>query len=729
MRTVILILILGIFPLQLTATPDTLWSRSYGGGATERVYGIQAVESGGYLVVGYTWSYGQGSSDVWLVRTNSLGDTVWTRTYGGPGHDIGYDIQSTPEGGYIIVGSFGPPGISNDTDIWLLKTDQYGDTLWTRKYKGEGIDRGTGVQPTLDGGYVLVGTTRSLGVGDNNLIMIKTDARGDTLWTRLYGGENRDEGNGVQQTEDGGYIIIGSTYATSVTTNHLWLLKVDSSGDTLWTRTYRGSASAVGEAVLQTEDGGYVALGRKMRDRFVYYEGWLLRTNAKGDTLWTQTYGGEGDHDEPADFLRTGDGGYIIAGSTRSNAVGKADVWIIGTDAAGDTLWTRTYGGDEYEFANAIQRTSEGGYIVAGTRLSEIDGSVDGWLLKLNETDPRGLRLTDVPGDQGGKVMLTWRASGFDQNVERMPYYSIWRSANLPLPSDGPLQPLFHQGELPKQPGGITYFTVDNSGEYAWEWLANQPALRLSQYAYTAPTLFNGIPSSGDTIDTRHHFMVVAHTDNPNTFYKSTPAAGYSVDNLPPAPPLALQAELNSDNTVKVTWRANREVDLSGYLVYQSNSPFSDTAQAKLVAMTSDSSIIIEEFSSGAEDHFAIVAEDIHRNRSEMGNIVVLSPTGISGDAHGSPSEMRLYPNYPNPSNPFTNIRYVIPEDGPVSLTIYDVNGREIIRLVHGHQAAGEHLAQWDGRDARGLKVSSGMYLYRLDTGKKAMTRKIIFLQ
>jgi len=202
------------------------WERNYGGTGDDFGYSVQQTSDGGYIIAGYTWSFGN-EYQVYLIKTNASGDTLWTKTYGYPTWDWGYSVQQTSDGGYIIAGW--TPWVGPEVQVYLIKTNASGDTLWTRTYGGTGDDEGACVHQTGDGGYIIAGVTASFGTG-GDAYLVKTNASGDTLWTRTYGGGNVDYGYSVQQTLDGGYIVAGHTLSSGAGGYDVYLIKTDASG-------------------------------------------------------------------------------------------------------------------------------------------------------------------------------------------------------------------------------------------------------------------------------------------------------------------------------------------------------------------------------------------------------------------------------------------------------------------------------------------------------------------
>jgi len=376
------------------------WIRTYGGSATDVGCSVAQTTDGGYIVAGFTYSLGTGDyPDVYLVKTDAAGDTVWTRTYGGSSYDWGKSVAQTTDGGYIIAGytrSFGAGG----DDIYLIKTDAAGDTVWTRTYGGSSYEWGLSVAQTADGGYIIAGKTESFGAGLEDVYLVKTDAAGDTVWTRTYGGSDSDVGYSVAQTTDGGYIVVGYTKSFGAGEKDVYLIKTDAAGDTVWTRTYGGSERDGGESVAKTSDGGYIIAG--YTESFGTFDVYLVKTDTAGDTVWTRTYGGS-SWDRGECVTQTTDGGYIVAGWTESFGTGAyPDVYLIKTEATGNAVWARTYGGSLRDEGFSVAKTSDGGYIVAGYTLSFGAGGDDVYLIK---TDSAGYTAVNEPTGQKPVVL------------------------------------------------------------------------------------------------------------------------------------------------------------------------------------------------------------------------------------------------------------------------------------------------------------------------------------
>jgi len=397
-------LIVTVLVFASPALAQTSWWRTYGGANYDCGWSAQQTSDGGYIIAGWTESFGAGSKDAYLVKTNASGDTQWTRAYGGTDEEVSYSVQQTSDGGYVMAGytsSFG----AGQRDVYLIKTNNSGDTLWTRTYGGTDFDYGYSVRQTTDGGYIIAGCTYSYGAGSGDVWLIKTDASGNKTWDTTFGGGSPDGACFIRQTSDGGYIIAGATRSFGAWPYDVYLIKTNASGDTLWTRIYGGTEDDLGWSVEQTSDGGYVSAG--VTGSFGAGNGdvYLIKTNASGDTLWTRTCGGTSE-DSGYSVQQTSDGGYIIAGVTGSFGTGGDDVCLIKIDANGDTLWTRTYGGTSEDGGYSVRQTSDGGYIIAGGTYSFGAGNCDLYLIKTDSLGHVGV-AEERPKSVDGKPVAT----------------------------------------------------------------------------------------------------------------------------------------------------------------------------------------------------------------------------------------------------------------------------------------------------------------------------------
>jgi hypothetical protein len=272
---------------------------------------------------------------------------------------------------------------------------------WQKTLGGSSDDYGFNIQQTADEGYIVAGVTYSTdsdvtaNQGEADYWIVKMSATGTIQWQKTFGGSAEDYAFSIQQTADGGYIVAGLTNSTDgdITVNHgdydCWIVKLNATGTIQWQKTFGGSLEDVALSVQQTTDGGYIVAGyTKSTDGDVTvnhggFDYWIIKLNATGTIQWQKTLGGAGQ-DHATCIQQTADGGYIVAGSSNSydgdvaENLGSYDFWVVKLDATGTIQWKKSLGGTYSDEAQSIQQTADGGYIVAGNTDSA-DGDVSGY--------------------------------------------------------------------------------------------------------------------------------------------------------------------------------------------------------------------------------------------------------------------------------------------------------------------------------------------------------------
>jgi len=310
---------------------------------------IQQTADGGYILAGKLGSYVTYGHDMWVLKLDENGNVVWQKTYGVSDTDeYAMSIQQTADGGYIVAGSFGFPTSGDGTflgylvfgDVWVLKLDESGNVVWQNTYGGSGEygEGATSIQQTTDGGYIVAGITVSFGAGECDMWVLKLDESGNVVWQKAYGGQNTEGAMSVRQTSDGGYIVAGATlFSFGAGVWDMLILKLDRNGNISWSKTYGGENWEYATAIQQTTDGGYIVVGgTKTFDVNGYDNAWLLKLDSSGNISWEKSYGATGDVDEGSFVRQTTDGGYIVAGGTMSFGVDAWDIWVLKINSSGE---------------------------------------------------------------------------------------------------------------------------------------------------------------------------------------------------------------------------------------------------------------------------------------------------------------------------------------------------------------------------------------------------------
>lgn len=360
------------FTLAYTAHAQIAFQKTYGGELDDYGNSVRQSTDGGYIIVGSTESYGAGGSDVYLIKTDNTGDTLWTRTIGGADYEGGSSVQQTSDGGYIITGY--APDTSFGSVVYLIKTNGNGSVLWEKGFEsGDGFS----VYETNDHGYIICGTANG-----SYLSLIRTDSSGTALWVKYMTVGWNDEGYSVQQTNDGGFIVAGTYWYSGGYYAHL--VKTNASGNILWSKLFNsGATNYICYSLDQTSDGGFIMSGYSNGDAL------LIKTNGNGIVLWTKTYDFPGMQVVGYGVEQAGDNGFII--SCSNSAATTRNPILLKTDSVGNFSWAKEYLGNvdaSTVILPQVEQTTDGGYILICSTDSFGAGGTDVYLIK---TDGNGM--------------------------------------------------------------------------------------------------------------------------------------------------------------------------------------------------------------------------------------------------------------------------------------------------------------------------------------------------
>jgi PKD repeat protein len=694
--------------LKTNSLGEQTWMKDYKFNRT--AYGTRVIitDDGGYLVVGdiyYAPSGPFGDYNALIIKTDSNGDSIWTKSYGGSGDDYLASVERSPDGNYICVGS--TDSYSSSPEVWLFKIDTLGNLIWSKTYGGEGVDRGFSVQPCDSGNYIISGKTFSFDKGLGDVWLIKVDDLGNMIWSKSYGGPMGDSGNSVQQTRDNGFIICGYTSSFGSGSNDIWLLKTDEMGDTTWTKTFGGNNSENAWACQISFDQGYILTGNTNSFGAGNFDVYLIRTNMFGETIWTKTIGGY-NWEFGEDVIQLPDGGYIVVGYSTSFGNSSQSLYLIRVDKekmvanfesdatfgrlplsanftdlstkiATNWQWDFDNDGiiDSYEQNPAYTYFDEDTFSV---RLIASNGFMTDSLLKENyittyfDSFPNLYSIEDIPNDQGGWVNVHFARSMFD--------------------TDSLIHPRIKSG----------LYTVEANYDSLWTAVNSTAAYGKSYYSVLVPTAKDSTAYSNGLID----FRIIAGMDEGN--FASNVLSGYSVDNLKPNAPRNLQGVLVQDTIASLQWSANKDDDLQYYSAYRST----DGIIFELINETIDTTLIDTIDFSADSVMYAVKAVDYAGNHSDYSNFVNFNITNINQDVIYD-LDFRLHQNYPNPFNPKTTFQFSLKQSRFVTMKIYDILGEEVATLVSERLTAGQYKYEWDaGSFASGVylyRIQAGDYV------------------
>src|SRR5258706_1245043 len=372
-----------LLPCIISSAQNT-FQKAFGGSADETGTCIQNTLDGNYIISGYTTSFSAPFRDAYLIKTDTAGNILWAKTYGGSNDEVCYYVALANTGGYALVGgtkSFG----AGENDLYIIRTDASGNVIWSAIAGGAYNDYGWSAVQTIDRGFLVSGFSETCLGGCYQGLLVKTDSAGTILWTKMLGGNGVETLNGIGRTTDGGYIVTGETSTNSFGSSDTWLVKLNANGDTLWTKSYGSANEESGAVVRQTADHGYIITG-DIHNAFNIHHASLLKTDSLGNLQWAKTFGApdtSGGGEFGWDVHQLSDRGYIMIGSTGAFN-NSMQIFAVRTDSSGSMLWSKTYGGSSVDDPWYSALTPDGGFTVVGETQSFGSGQSDIYLLKVD---------------------------------------------------------------------------------------------------------------------------------------------------------------------------------------------------------------------------------------------------------------------------------------------------------------------------------------------------------
>lgn len=430
------------------------FQRAYGTTGSDGIGNVIEI-NGGFMLLGGTDSFGAGMGDQMLIKTNLVGDTLWCKAYGGNNNDGGEKIIKAINGGYISVGttfSFGP-GTPAKYNIYIVKTDSMGNLQWANAYGGTGWDAVSDIKRTADSAYIITGTTTSYGSGMIDVLLMKIDTMGNVLWVKTYGGVNDDWASSVEVLNDGGFILCGMTSTYSQWTGSCYLIRTNSMGDTVWTKTYGGPPSWVDAQDLQvlSNNDGFIFLGHTNNWGAGSTDLYLIKTDTAGNLLWSKTYGGIYD-ENAASIKERGDGHLLMTGyspgfETNSTTWGNYRTFIVQVAPDGTFQLARIFGLGPTDYVCNILVLNDG-YIFSGSTGTFGMGGADGYLVR---TD-----LNGVSGcyETGSTIVVT-----------NPPTQVSSGGGNISIPPIVAIPTATTQSSAPITPTIVCFLVGENEGE------------------------------------------------------------------------------------------------------------------------------------------------------------------------------------------------------------------------------------------------------------------------
>lgn len=684
---IITFLLLSNLIVAQSLQPSLSWSRTFGGNNDDESWAIEKTFDGGFLIAGYTVSFSLSNwSDIYIIRTDSNGDTLWTKTIGDSLDEYASDIKRLPDGNFIVAG-YGRVNSSNNYDALLIKIDQDGNVLWTKSYGGSNNDQFTEVEIASDG-LIAVGTTNSFSpIGNKEVYLLKTDFNGNVHFFKTFNFGDFSEGHSIKELYDGGFIIAGANYFSNSVYN-IFIIRCDKDGNFIWQKSFGGAGNEIANSVIQLNTTKEIYItGYTFSYGNGYADIFIMKLNELGDSIWFKTYGYFGN-DYGSTIKLTDDFNLVVAGYGRLDNSNQVNLFLLKTDLSGNLLWLVDAGGIFEDRGYDFVVTNDYGYAVAG--ITKSGTAINNIFFVKFDSEykidaPDILSISDVPDDNGKQVFVIWNPSDND-GIFNNPVvkYSIWRQDNQ-----------------------------------TWTFVGETPAIGSNLYSFVAPTIFDSSIVNGIYWSV---FKVVAHGTAPYILATSLPDSGYSIDNLIPHTPDSVSAIVYA-NFVKLLWSEPVDEDFQYFAVFRDTVSNFYVVNKQPIAQVVQSSFEDYNIELGKTYFYKILAVDFSGNKSLPSKEISVNLTNVVTCTF-VPVSFILYQNYPNPFNNLTNIVFDLPEEIHANISVYDALGRKLETLIDRELKAGKYSIKFDSKD-----YPSGLYFCKFESEKFNAIKKMVLLK
>ncbi|MBN2363296.1 hypothetical protein JXL83_04110 [candidate division WOR-3 bacterium] len=382
MKRMLILLTPFLVPVSTASQNRIVWSRTYGGQYSDGGKQVVSTTDGGYAIIGYTWPVGSTDSDVLLIKTDSDGNQIWSRTFGGNGFDAGYSLVQTQDKGFAITGYTGS-NTDGDKDLIIIKTDSSGNFIWQNFFGGDGEDCGLCIREIQNGDLVVSGYTESFGAGQFDVYLIRINSSGDSIFAKMYGDTASEFGACFVQTADGGFAITGFSGSGGTGNNDYYLIKTDAMGIFQWHTYFNPGNCDFAHSVIIDHQGRFIIAGHGDVHSSDFSNIILVNCNSLGGQLWSSHYDIDLFYNFGRSIALDGYGKYIVCGMTKNRITGDNDILLLSADTSGTINWHEKYGSSGDDYAFSVLR-DDSGFVVAGQTNSSGAGHFDVILMRMS---------------------------------------------------------------------------------------------------------------------------------------------------------------------------------------------------------------------------------------------------------------------------------------------------------------------------------------------------------